>query len=104
MGFIVDLSGEWLLRVSLVFFLYTGLILGLCPANERRRYYDVSLAGHKPRIIPVICEIFVRAWALNSTCCLGQVKLSIESGNHVTVTWLGKYRGAGGGDNCISMA
>ena len=32
--------------------LITQLILGLCPANERRRYKRLSLAGSKPRIIP----------------------------------------------------
>ena len=30
---------------------YTGLILGLCPANERRQRH-LSLAGHKPIISP----------------------------------------------------
>ena len=38
----------------------TGLILGLCPANERLRYLKwqcLSLAGRKPRISPGVTDL-----------------------------------------------
>ena len=37
----------------------SGLILGLRPANDRRRYFRLSLAGRKPRISPEICKLNV---------------------------------------------
>ena len=46
--------------------IYTGLILGLCSANERRPYkVTLSLAGRKPRISPVYIYIYIKNKKVN---------------------------------------
>ena len=60
----VNFQGAQLLQILLI----TGLILGLCPANERchHKVTPSLMGGRKPRISPVLCRLILKSffWAL----------------------------------------
>ena len=70
----------------------TGLILGLCPANERRRYFVTTslLVGRKHKISPTLyneCTPFYGVWFV-------LIGFSIVN-EFITHTYLGHFTGTG---------